>query len=112
MNLVPAKMQMSPTEFKQLRDFIYSKSGIFFNESKQYFLENRLSRRVQDLNLKAFSDYVSILQSPKGLEELKKLFVEITTNETSFWRNPPQIEAFQNTVLPEAAKLARERGQT
>jgi chemotaxis protein methyltransferase CheR len=112
MNLTPQKLQMSPPEFKQLRDFIYAKSGIFFNESKMYFLENRLTRRIQELGLKAYSDYVAILQGPKGAEELKKLFVEITTNETSFWRNPPQIEAFQNIVLPEAAKKARERNQT
>jgi chemotaxis protein methyltransferase CheR len=111
MNLTPQKLQMSPPEFKQLRDFIYAKSGIFFNESKMYFLENRLTRRLQEMGLKAYSEYLTILQGPKGAEELKKLFVEITTNETSFWRNPPQIEAFQNIVLPEAAKKARERGQ-
>lgn len=112
MNLTPQKLQMSPPEFKQLRDFIYAKSGIFFNESKMYFLENRLTRRLQELNFKSYSDYLTLLQGPKGTEELKKLFVEITTNETSFWRNPPQIEAFQNIVLPEAAKKARERNQT
>ncbi len=111
MNLTPQKLQMSPPEFKQLRDFIYAKSGIYFNESKMYFLENRLTRRLQELNFKGYSEYLTLLQGAKGAEELKKLFVEITTNETSFWRNPPQIEAFQNIVLPEAAKKARERGQ-
>lgn len=112
MNLTPQKLQMSPAEFKQLREFIYAKSGIFFNESKMYFLENRLSRRLQELNFKTFAEYLGLLQGIKGPEELKKLFVEITTNETSFWRNPPQIEAFQNIVLPEATKKAKERSQT
>ena len=101
---------MTPQEFLGLRDFIYTQTGIFFNESKQYFLENRLQRRVGDLNLKGYRDYLDLLQGPRGREELKQLFVEITTNETSFWRNPPQIEAFQKMVLPEAVKLAKERG--
>ncbi|HEX9082543.1 MAG TPA: protein-glutamate O-methyltransferase CheR [Holophagaceae bacterium] len=112
MEPLQTKQQMTLAEFRSLRDVIYAKSGIFFNESKQYFLENRLSKRLADLGLRTYGDYLSLLQGHQGAPELKRLFVEITTNETSFWRNPPQIEAFQNIVLPDAAKLARERGQT
>jgi chemotaxis protein methyltransferase CheR len=112
MDPLQAKQQMTLSEFRSIRDFIYAKSGIFFNESKQYFLENRLSKRLTELNLRSYGDYLALLQGLQGGPELKRLFVEITTNETSFWRNPPQIEAFQNIVLPETVKLARERGQT
>lgn len=103
---------MTAQEFLALRDFVYGRTGIFFNESKQYFLENRLQRRVGELGLRGYREYLDLLQGPKGRDELKQLFVEITTNETSFWRNPPQIEAFQKNVLPEAAQMARERGSS
>ncbi len=112
MDPLQARQQMTLPEFRSLRDFIYAKSGIFFSESKQYFLENRLSKRTADLKLRNYADYLALLQGSEGPLELKRLFVEITTNETSFWRNPPQIEAFQNIVLPDAARQARERGQT
>jgi chemotaxis protein methyltransferase CheR len=112
MDPIQAKQQMTLAEFRNLRDFIYAKSGIFFSESKQYFLENRLSKRLGELNLRGYGDYVAVLNGSQGAAELKRLFVEITTNETSFWRNPPQIEAFQNIVLPEEIKLAKERGQS
>ena len=112
MDPLQAKQQMTLAEFRSLRDFIYAKSGIFFSESKQYFLENRLSKRIGELKLRSYAEYLSLLQGSQGPAELKRLFVEITTNETSFWRNPPQIEAFQNIVLPDAAKQARERGQS
>ncbi|MBI4911286.1 MAG: protein-glutamate O-methyltransferase CheR [Acidobacteria bacterium] len=101
---------MTRQEFTALRDFVYTKSGIFFAESKQYFLENRLSRRLGDLNLSSYMAYLDLLQGPRGREELKLLFIEVTTNETSFWRNPPQIEAFQKVVMPEVAQLVRARG--
>jgi chemotaxis protein methyltransferase CheR len=101
---------MSLQDFLSIREFIYGRTGIFFSESKQYFLENRLNRRLQEVNLSAYRDYLGLLQGAQGKEELKQLFNEITTNETSFWRNPPQIEAFQRIVLPEAAALARARG--
>jgi len=101
---------MSLQDFLAIREFIYGRTGIFFSESKQYFLENRLNRRLQEVNLSSYRDYLGLLQGMQGKEELKQLFNEITTNETSFWRNPPQIEAFQRIVLPEAAALARTRG--
>ena len=100
---------MSLQDFLSIREFIYGRTGIFFSESKQYFLENRLNRRLQEVSLGAYKDYLGLLQGPRGKEELTQLFNEITTNETSFWRNPPQIEAFQRIVLPEAVALARSR---
>ncbi len=112
MPLPAASPTMSAPEFQGLRDFIYAKTGIFFNESKQYFLENRLQRRLGDLKLRTYREYLDLVQGGAGREELKQLFIEITTNETSFWRNPPQIEAFQRVVLPEAVKLARDRCAT
>ena len=107
-----ANLQMSLQDFLAIREFIYGRTGIFFNESKQYFLENRLNRRLQELSLPAYRDYLGFLQGPQGKEELKQLFNEITTNETSFWRNPPQIEAFQRIVLPDAVALVRARSAT
>jgi chemotaxis protein methyltransferase CheR len=107
-----ASQTMSLQDFLAIREFIYARTGIFFNESKQYFLENRLNRRIQELSLGSYRDYLALLQGHQGKEELKQLFNEITTNETSFWRNPPQIEAFQRIVLPDAVALARSRGAT
>jgi chemotaxis protein methyltransferase CheR len=102
--------QMTLQDFLAMRDFIYARTGIFFAESKQYFLENRLSRRLTEVNLSSYRGYLELIQGPGGRDELKQLFIEITTNETSFWRNPPQIEAFQRIVLADAAALAKSKG--
>ncbi len=103
---------MSLPDFLAMRDFIYARTGIYFAEAKQYFLENRLARRLVGVNIKTYQGYLELLQGPMGKEELKQLFIEITTNETSFWRNPPQIEAFQRIVLPEAIALAKAKGSS
>lgn len=112
MALPVTTQQMSLPDFLAMRDFIYARTGIFFAESKQYFLENRLARRLLELNLKSYRAYLDLLQGSTGRDELKQLFIEITTNETSFWRNPPQIEAFQRIVLPEAVALAKAKGSS
>jgi chemotaxis protein methyltransferase CheR len=97
--------------FKQFRDFIYEKSGIFIPDNKKYFLENRLGRRVQDLNLKGYDDYLYHLKYNADMKELQRLFDLITTNETFFFREPQQFDVFKvellNTITAENAKAGR-----
>jgi chemotaxis protein methyltransferase CheR len=84
--------EMDPEVFEKLRDFVYEKCGIFFESNKKYLLENKLSKRIQELKLRDFGDYLRFLQSRK--EELYNLFDAITINETYFFRHAQQIDVF------------------
>src|SRR5271157_3554453 len=90
---------MNDDVFKQFRDFIYEKSGIFIPDNKKYFLENRLGRRVQEMNLKGYEDYLYNLKYCSDHLELQRLFALITTNETFFFREPQQFEVFSGELL-------------
>lgn len=85
--------------FKQTRDFIYEKCGIFIPDNKKYFLENRLSKRIQDKNLKGYEDYLYNLKYDTDKEELIKLYDLITTNETFFFREPQQFDVFSGELM-------------
>lgn len=89
--------------FKQFRDFIYEKSGIFIPDNKKYFIENRLGRRVQEMNLKSYDDYLYHLKYNTDNRELQRLFDLITTNETFFFREPQQFEVFRTELLSQIA---------
>lgn len=105
-------LQISDEEFLQLRDFIYQQCGIFIAENRKYLVENRLSNRIKDLNLKSYSDYYNFLRFDTNRRaELTKLFEVVTTNETSFFRNPPQLEVFQKSVLPDILDQCRKAGR-
>ena len=88
---------MTREEFTVLRDFIYEKTGIYFTETKTYLLESRLANRLNELGLSSFEDYYYHLKygAEKARTELANLFDVVTTNETSFFRNPPQLDAFK-----------------
>lgn len=88
---------MNREEFTVLRDFIYEKTGIYFAETKTYLLESRLTNRLSELGLSSFEDYYYHLKygADKAKTELVNLYDVVTTNETSFFRNPPQLEAFK-----------------
>ena len=104
-------LQVSDDEFVHLRDFIYQQCGIFIAENRKYLIENRLSSRIKDLNLKSYSEYYNFLRFDASRKaELTKLFEVVTTNETSFYRNPPQLEVFQNVVLADIVEKCRKAG--
>ena len=101
-------LKVTDQEFFNLRDFIYAQCGIYIADNRKYLLENRLGNRLKKLNLKNFDEYYNFLRFDVGKSlEIKKLFEVITTNETSFYRNPPQLQVFQEKVLAEALEDCR-----
>lgn len=108
--------QAAPTEmpldqFARLRDFIYTKLGLYFEDAKVYFLQKRVERRVETLGLERIEDYLFHLRfcDPDG-RELQELTNLITTNETYMFREYEQLEAFSNFCLPEVLEAKQKRG--
>jgi chemotaxis protein methyltransferase CheR len=94
--------KLSDKTFTSLRDFIYSKTGIYFPEKKKYLVEGRLARRLQLLNITNFEDYLSLLKYGQQRErEFESLCNIVTINETSFFRNEAQMNAFQQKLAVE-----------
>ncbi len=103
---MPITAKMDDKTFKTLRDFIYEKSGIYFSDQKKYLMETKILERIKERGFRDFNEYAYFLMYSKDYkEELKYLFNAITINETSFFRNKPQIEAFRNHILPELISL-------
>ena len=105
-------VSISDTEFVQLRDFIYEKTGIFVDEKRKYLFESRFSKRLTELSLNSFADYIKFLKfDPRKSQELNTLFELVTTNETSFFRDQKQLDAFQDHVLKEKLEEQRAAGK-
>lgn len=95
-------ISMTDPQFNKLRKIIYERSGIHFQDSKKYVLESRLSRRIEELELETFDQYLMFLTAgPYQADEFQEMFNRITINETSFFRNEPQLRTFEERVLPE-----------
>jgi len=95
------KPTLTPETFAKLRDFIDAKCGIHFADNKKYLLEKRLLKRIEQKNLKTYEDYLCYLTYDKGKDlEMRLLYNSISTNETSFFRDPVQLDVFRRGVLP------------
>ncbi len=94
-------MQLAVDTFKQLRDLIYERSGMFFQDNKKYILEGRLQARLRERHCRSYEDYYKLLKFDAWRDsELTALFDLITTNETFFFRDLPQLHAFNDTIVP------------
>ncbi len=106
-----AAVPMTAGQFERLQKIIYERSGIRFQDAKKYILETRLARRLEELEMDSFDDYISFLTiGPYRDDEFQEMFNRVTINETSFFRNEPQLEVFEKQVLPrllEARKGAK-----
>ena len=93
-------LEMSSDEFIMIRDFILERSGIYFAENKMYLVKARLAKRMEELQIKTVRDYFYHVKYDLSMREFNRLMDLVTTNETSFFRNEPQLLAFSDEVLP------------
>jgi chemotaxis protein methyltransferase CheR len=95
-------LELPDDVFRLLRDQIYKKSGMWFNDSSKYLLQKRLSPRARELNFDSFQKYFYFLQyDPRADAEFDQIFDLVTTNETYFFREPAQLTAFIDEIIPD-----------
>ncbi len=89
---------LTEEEFRLFRNLIYQESGIYFRETKKDFLENRVVKRMSETRTQSPYWYYKLVTEQRSTELLKLLDI-MTVNETSFFRNRPQLELFRTVVL-------------
>lgn len=103
---------MDAETFKLFREFIYEQTGITFQNNQKYLLESRLAARLKEHKLATYAEYLNYLRFDTYRDrELVSLYGLITTNETYFYRDQPQLDTFIKTIVPavmEANKASRQ----
>lgn len=75
-------------DFERVRSLIYDRAGIALGAGKQEMVYSRLSRRLRALGYSAFADYLRKLESDTSSPEWEQFTNALTTNLTSFFREP------------------------
>jgi chemotaxis protein methyltransferase CheR len=99
--------QMRLEEFRLLNGFINRFCGIQIDEDMRFVAERRLGERVIALGLSSFGEYYHYLRyHPEQKAELERAVDVLTTNETYFFREYAQLQAFRYEVLPKLREMA------
>ena len=95
-------LELPDDVFRLLRDAIYKRTGMWFSDSSKYLLQKRLSPRARELNFDSFQKYFYFLQyDPRADTEFDQIYDLVTTNETYFFREPAQLAAFTEEIVPD-----------
>jgi chemotaxis protein methyltransferase CheR len=92
--------EFSEKEFEEFCKYIYDNVGIKLTDKKRNLVHNRLRKRLIALEFDNYGEYFRFVKSLKGKEELIYLINAITTNVTTFFRDPKQFQTFSQLVLP------------
>lgn len=109
MNDRSALFRITQDEFRQFSQFLEKNCGILLADHKQYLVQSRLGKIMQEIALTSLSELVARLERP-GANQLKdKVIDAMTTNETLWFRDTHPYDILKNKLLPEMRD--KKRGQ-
>lgn len=100
---------LGDAEFRFMREFVYEHLGISLGEHKRQLVQGRLARRLRALRLPDYAAYCEYLRNHPD-SELGELASVISTNVTSFFREPHHYELLEKQLLPQWIKQKRSEG--
>jgi chemotaxis protein methyltransferase CheR len=95
--------------FQAVRDFAYATAGIDLQDGKQEMVASRLWKRARALGFSTVEQYFEAVRSDTDGDLYSDLIDALTTNHTSFFREPAHFEFLKSTVLP---RISRREGCT
>lgn len=84
--------ELKAREFDEFRELVYQTSGITLGEGKESLVSARLGKRMRALGLPDFRAYLDWVRSAEGREERVHMLDAISTNVTSFFREPEHFD--------------------
>ena len=90
---------LTDSDFKKIASLVYNACGIVLGDHKREMVYSRLARRIRTLNLANFKQYLEYLETHKE-QEFSDFINAITTNLTSFFREPHHFEYLKSEVVP------------
>ena len=92
---------MEERDYHRFRDFLERASGIVLGEQRQYLVRSRLAPIMKEHGIDGLGLLMERMESGRS-PGLKGLVIDaMTTNETSWFRDPAQFIALREQVLPE-----------
>ena len=91
---------------RKIADEIYRRTGIKIDEKKLTTLERRVIKRMEELYITEIGEYLELIENSD--DEFQELINLITVNETYFFRERYQLDAFEEILR----EIVREYGQT
>ena len=95
------------TEFDQFRQFLEEACGISLGDNKQYLVNNRMRRLMDEHKIENFGDLVRSLKYGFHSKLKEQVIDAMTTNETFWFRDIYPYDHLKNALLPQLMGVSK-----
>lgn len=88
-------------EFEKIRKLAYQTFGLDLRAGKETLVSARLGKHIRQSGCRSFDEYYEHVVADGSGESLVALIDALTTNHTSFFREPAHFEFLRETFFPE-----------
>jgi chemotaxis protein methyltransferase CheR len=106
------EFNLSETEFRRISRLVYDHCGINLHEGKKELVRARMANRLRDGNYRRVSDYLDDIARDPSKAEFTTLIDTVSTNLTSFFREPRHFEFLAKNFLPGLLTRKAKQGST
>ncbi|MGQ9524027.1 MAG: CheR family methyltransferase [Armatimonadota bacterium] len=96
-------VKLTEDQYARIYRTLKELTGISLSTGKEELVKARLMKRLRALKLPDFDAYLAYVERDETRRELAMMVDALTTNKTSFFREPEHFEYLRRFVLPELA---------
>lgn len=100
---------LGPDDFARIAGLVRDAAGLSLSPIKRPMVESRLRKQARAQGLPDLRSFLARLDAGPDPEDLRIVVGALTTNITSFYREPHHFEVLRRTILPTLAAV-RDRG--
>lgn len=98
---------LTEREFERISGLAYEHFGLDIRVGKQGLVAARLGKVLRELGLSSFQNYYDYVKADRSGAALAGMVDQLTTNHTSFFREPRHFEFLRRTVFPSLRMRSR-----
>jgi chemotaxis protein methyltransferase CheR len=91
---------LKPIEFEQISKLAYEHFGLDLHNGKEGLVAARLGKKLRELGMKTFQQYYDHVIADKTGDAMTTMVDHLTTNFTSFFREPRHFDFLRETIYP------------
>ncbi len=107
----PTVADLTDGEFAYIAETAERCAGLLISQNKKDLVQTRLLARMRTIGVESFNAYVNLIGRPEGIGERDRMIASLTTNVTTFFREPHHFEQLKSDVFPQLVRRARSGGR-
>jgi chemotaxis protein methyltransferase CheR len=95
------ELVLTDEQFARICRMVYEHCGINLHEGKKELVRARLAKMLRKYRMKSYDEYIDFVLQDVGGKTFYEMIDQISTNLTSFFREPKHFEFLTRSALPE-----------